>query len=103
MKFKKSPYSGVVAPPRPDLSDTEVDALCGGLRQNAAKVRYLIGLGLTVNVRPNGRPLVWRTHADQVLSGLISLQPSGEIGVANTESLSGDRAGILSLFSRKCA
>ena len=44
----------------PDLSDAEVDRICGGLVQNAAKVRYLLTLGLKVDRRPNGRPLVAR-------------------------------------------
>jgi hypothetical protein len=51
---------------RPDLTDAEVNAMCAGLRQNAAKVRFLRGLGLTVATRPNGRPLVNRTHYDAV-------------------------------------
>lgn len=45
---------------RPDLSDEEVDALCQGITQNAAKLRFLRRLGLRVDQRPNGRPLVWR-------------------------------------------
>lgn len=48
---------------RPDLTDAEVDALCPNLTQNAAKIRYLRDvLGLQVERRSNGRPLVWR-HA----------------------------------------
>lgn len=48
---------------RPDLTDAEVDALCPNLSQNAAKIRYLRDvLGLQVERRSNGRPLVWR-HA----------------------------------------
>lgn len=42
------------------LTDAEVDAICGGLRQNAAKVRYLGNLGYDVKRKPNGRPLVRR-------------------------------------------
>lgn len=45
----------------PDLSDAEVDRICSGLTQNAAKVRYLRDvLHLPVARRPNGRPLVRR-------------------------------------------
>ena len=47
---------------RPDLSDDEIDAICDGYKQHAAKVRYLQGLGLTVRRRPNGRPLVARAE-----------------------------------------
>ena len=43
------------------LTDAEVDAICGGLRQNAAKVRYLGNLGYEVKRKPNGRPLVRRS------------------------------------------
>lgn len=50
----------------PDLTDDEIDSICAGLSQNAAKVRYLRGLGLRVDQRPNGRPLVaraeWERH-----------------------------------------
>lgn len=47
----------------------EVDRICEGLRQNAAKVRYLQSLGLTVKRRPNGSPLVNRAHYDAVRGG----------------------------------
>jgi hypothetical protein len=50
----------------PDLSDAEIDDICSGLKQNAAKVRHLVGLGLTVYRKPNGRPLVNRAHYEAV-------------------------------------
>ncbi|RCW73848.1 hypothetical protein [Pseudorhodoferax soli] len=53
---------------RPDLTDQQVDAICDGLTQNAAKVRYLRGLGLRVDRRPNGRPLVARADWERVYS-----------------------------------
>lgn len=43
-----------------DLTDDEVDAICAGYTQNAAKVRFLRGLGVEVRRKPNGRPLVAR-------------------------------------------
>ncbi len=49
------------------LSDEEVDCICDGYVQNAAKVRYLAGIGLTVRTKPNGRPLVARAHFDSVM------------------------------------
>lgn len=49
----------------PDLTDEEVNRICDGLTQNAAKVRYLRGLGLRVDQRPNGRPLVARAEWDR--------------------------------------
>lgn len=45
-----------------DLTDDEVDAICAGLKQNAAKVRFLQSLGVVVRRKPNGRPLVNRKH-----------------------------------------
>ncbi len=47
---------------RPDLSVEEVDAMCMGLKQNAAKVRFLRSLGLKVDRRPDGSPLVLRAQ-----------------------------------------
>lgn len=50
----------------PDLSNADIDSICEGLTQNAAKVRYLESLGLTVDRKPNGRPLVNAAHYDAV-------------------------------------
>lgn len=51
------------------LTDDEVAALCAPLKQPAAQVRFLRASGLTVTVKPNGRPAVVRSHAEAVLSG----------------------------------
>ncbi len=59
----------------PWYTDTEIDDMCVGYTRNADKVRYLRSLGLTVNTKPNGRPLVIRTHAEAVLAGLQQIQP----------------------------
>lgn len=66
----------------PWFTDAEVDDLCAGYTTNAAKVRHLQALGLTVHRKPNGRPLVIRAHAEAVLAGLRQAeaqaqQPSG--------------------------
>jgi hypothetical protein len=50
-----------------DLTDAEIDSICSGLVQNAAKVRYLRRMGLTVRQKPNGKPLVNRAHYDAVM------------------------------------
>lgn len=47
----------------PYFTDAEVDEMCAGLTQNAAKIRYLRRLGLKVDRKPNGRPLAWRPAA----------------------------------------
>jgi hypothetical protein len=57
----------------PWYTDQEIDDLCAGLSNNAAKVRHLRGQGLTVTQKPNGRPLVMRAHAEAVLAGLQQL------------------------------
>ena len=51
-----------------ELTDEEVNSICDGLTQNAAKVRYLRGLGLRVDQRPNGRPLVARAEWERYYS-----------------------------------
>lgn len=58
----------------PWYTDKEIDDMCDGLATNAAKARHLRGMGLTVMLKPNGRPLVMRTHAEAVLSGLQQIQ-----------------------------
>lgn len=52
-----------------DLTDPEIDRACKGLKQNAAKVRHLEGMGLFVRRAPDGRPLVNRAHYDAVTAG----------------------------------
>lgn len=52
-----------------DLTDAEIDRICSGRTQNAAKVRHLRSMGLFVRQAPDGRPLVNRAHYDVVTSG----------------------------------
>ncbi|RYF50423.1 MAG: DUF4224 domain-containing protein [Comamonadaceae bacterium] len=59
----------------PDLTDDEVDSICAGLSQSAAKVRYLRSLGLRVDQRPNGRPLVARAEWDRHYASRPPLEP----------------------------
>lgn len=78
----------------PWLTDAEVDDLCAGLVNDAAKVRHLRAQGLTVTRKPNGRPLVIRTHAEEVLSGR---QPRPADASARTGAQP-DKLGMLHLF-----
>jgi hypothetical protein len=59
------------------LTDEEIDAICEGLGANshAAKRKRLAGMGLIVNSKPNGRPLVLRSHAEAVLSPRPAAEP----------------------------
>lgn len=45
---------------RPYFTDAEVDEMCDGLVQDAAKIRHLRRLGLRVDRKPNGKALAWR-------------------------------------------
>lgn len=83
----------------PWLTDAEIDELCTGLRQHAAKVRYLRGLGLTVQVKPNGRPLVMRAHAEAVLSGA----PTAPAPAEQTPQRRPNRDALVLAFGRRAA
>jgi Domain of unknown function (DUF4224) len=50
-----------------NLSDSEIDEICSGYVQNAAKIRFLESLGLSVRRKPNGKPLVSRAQYEQVM------------------------------------
>lgn len=56
----------VLESPSPFLTQSQIDHLCEGLTQKAAKVRYLRGLGLHVTVKPNGDPHVARSEYERV-------------------------------------
>jgi hypothetical protein len=57
-------HAGVT--PSPFLTDDEVDDICDGLEQNAAKVRFLQQVvRVPVKRKPNGRPLVLRADLQQ--------------------------------------
>lgn len=57
-----------------DLSDHEIDQICDGLTQNAARIRYLRRMGLVVRQKPNGRPLVNRAHYDAAMNGAARVE-----------------------------
>jgi hypothetical protein len=63
-----------------DLTDAEIDSICDGYIQNAAKVRFLRSMGLTVRVKPNGKPLVNRNHYDAVLGCAVQNHQSSSAG-----------------------
>ena len=66
------------------LTEDEIDALCEPLKQPSAQVRFLRASGLTVTVKPNGRPAVVRSHAEAVLSGLGPTMVSGDVEMQDT-------------------
>ena len=88
------------------LTDAEIDAICAGLGPNshAAKVKRLQAMGLIVNRKPNGRPLVVRSHAEAVLSGRAAAEREAAAATeAAPRPTTGDRAAVIALFTRKTA
>lgn len=83
------------------LTDPEIDDLCAGLRTNGAKARHLEGMGLVVNRKPNGRPLVVRSHAEAVLSGLAHIQPAPT--ASTTPAPQPNRDALVLMFKHKKA
>jgi hypothetical protein len=65
---------------RPDLTDEQIDGICDGLTQAAAKIRHLQSLGLRVARRPNGRPLVARAEWERVFGRPPEAQPTAGQG-----------------------
>lgn len=53
------------------LTDAEIAEICEPLRSSAAQKKFLRSLGIVVNEKPNGKPLVVRSHIEWVLSGRI--------------------------------
>lgn len=77
------------------LTDAEIADLCKPLVQPAAQVRYLRALHLEVSLKPNGRPVVVRSHAEAVLSGKRMPDP-GKIEVRQGQIP--DRDGLMAML-----
>lgn len=82
------------------LSDAEVADLCAPLIQPAAQVRYLRALGLTVTLKPNGRPVVIRCHAEAVLSGQRVASPSETTDRPSGATQQPSRSSLITLLRR---
>lgn len=64
---------------RSHLTDDEVTDICRPLTQSAAQVRYLKRIGLAVERRPDGSPLVKRVDWDRQRAQNDSPDPSGPV------------------------
>jgi hypothetical protein len=83
------------AAPLPFLSDSEICALCDGLRLPGAQCKYLARLGLLVNRKPNGRPLVARSEFERVLG-------AGRFGKAQNDASAGPNVvGLTSYLAKR--
>lgn len=69
----------VNTPRLPFLTDDEIRELCAPLTQPSAQLRYLRGLGLLVQQKPNGRPLLAVSEFERVL-GAARLAPAAAPG-----------------------
>jgi hypothetical protein len=79
----------------PILTDDEVAQICDPLKMGGAQFRYLKRLGLVVNRKPNGRPLVARGEIDRVLTGRqTETANSAQPNVVALMSLVNQRRGL---------
>lgn len=82
------------------LDDAVIDRMCQGVTQNAAKVRALKAMGLTVAEAPNGRPLVLYSNVALVFGGVpqaLSATNTTEARATPTP----DRAAFKLLYGKK--
>lgn len=49
----------------PFLTDEELYEICRPRRQGAAQIRFLRSIGIKVQRRGDGTPLVWRHHVER--------------------------------------
>lgn len=79
---------------RPWLEDDEIAELCRPLEQSAAQIRYLKRLGLHVERKPNGTPLLMRSELERV-------QGAGRVdgNVQNAPGRQPDRAALLEVIT----
>lgn len=83
------------------LTDSEIADLCDGLTQPAAQARYLReNFGLTVGIKPSGRPVVVRSHAEAVLSGHPEA-PKGATSSPAATKTQPNRAALLNLVGTR--
>lgn len=84
------------------MTEAEIDELCAPLKMAAAQVRHLRAIGLTVAVKPNGRPAVLRSHAESVLSGRRAAadEAAKDAEVASKATPQPNVAGFLKLVSK---
>ncbi|MDT7836625.1 hypothetical protein [Aquabacterium sp. OR-4] len=81
----------------PWLTDDELNELCAPLVAPAARIRYLKRLGLHVERKPNGRPLLMRSELERVL-GAGRMQPTPQPAAPAAEP---DMAALLQVLSRR--
>ena len=76
----------------PWLAQSEIDDLCEPLKQHAAQLRFIRGLGIVVREKPNGAPLVMRSHFESSMNPVTKSKKH-----AKTQP---NRAGLALAYSR---
>ena len=79
----------------PFLTDDEIREICDPLKVAAYQVKFLQRLGLIVNRKPNGKPLVARGEIERVLVGT---RPGVPIPSPHAEP---DREALFALFGKR--
>lgn len=80
--------------PPPFLTDAEISGICDGVTVPGVQCRHLARLGLLVNRKPNGRPLVARSEFERVLG-------AGRFGKAQNDPSAGPNVASLQEFLNK--
>ena len=79
----------------PFLTDAEIAGICDGVKMPSAQRRHLKRLGLHVEEKPNGRPLVARSEFERVLGAarIQSARPAPAGDIAALRAHWGNRNG----------
>lgn len=81
----------------PYLTDLELADICAPLVMPAAQLRYLRSLGLNVQRKPNGRPLLMRSELERVL-GAGRMMPANDRGGGLPQSREPDLGALLQVI-----
>jgi hypothetical protein len=82
--------------PLPFLTDDELRIIASPLRQPAAIARWFRQQGFDLRIKPNGMPLLSRTHFDDVMAGGGGDRPNP----ARRRSCEPDVAAFLNKYKR---
>jgi len=83
----------------PFLSDTELRAIAEPLRQPAAIARWFQHQGFEIRIKPNGMPLISRSHFEAVMCGMRA-SPSSASKALDENINSPNSAAFLQRFGK---
>ena len=85
------------------LSDAEIARMTEPLKRHSSRVEYLRTLGYTVDVAPNGKPLVARVHAEEIQRRRAGVSQTSDEPQRQRVAQPGRGAMVLLLNSRRHA